>query len=312
MSVNPTVPVNPAIDPTLPMVDYGDLLKGPDGLLIIHPTEYPTTHPNTLAAITTARIAQNQDVNANERVTINPNLGDTRYNYFLDALSSLAVYDDKGQVVAMAIGTIDKKVSIVVSENTEVSGKLITHIEKLVGMLKNISDASGDKRTALQLEFYKATYLHSFNQLYKRFHRRRWLQEFDVEFAKKDPKADKNVLKCQVVLSALLTSFTAIKAIRTEDHNENTANNNKKLNFNTATVVKDEEWSKLIFMMSSAIPYVQHLLDNPKHCQTWADQLQGIIPYRPPCHVPPSSQPQYTDPRARDCLDEENDRNSPT
>lgn len=273
-TTNPTVrgspvidPIIPVIDPTIPMFETGDV--GPDKPAP-HPTDFLTIHPNALVAITTARIAQNQTPEANTRVnTLNPT--HPRFILFLDALASLAVSDDKGQVVAMAMQIINAEMTITISENTVVEPELVDYIKKLVEILEKISTAKPDEIPGMQLDFYQTTYGHSLSKLYKRFHRRSWLQKFDVEFAK---KVGEDELKCQVVLSALLTAFEVISAIKEKKVANKEAD---------PKVVKDEDWNTLMFMMSSAIPNVEYLLNHSTLCQTWAEELKGTIS-NPPSH----------------------------
>lgn len=125
------------------------------------------------------------------------------------------------------------------------------------------------------------TYIYSFNKLHKRFTNRDWLAPFDVEFAKKNGPEE---LKCQVVLSALLTAWDSINIIKIVNAGKTAAPNNKKKKFNLETAVTDNEWTELMFMMSTSIPDVEYLLNHRTLCGNWAEDLQGTISFLPPRH----------------------------
>lgn len=253
MSVNPLVPGNQMIDP--PVI--------------------PKPHPNSLVAIATARIAHNETDTAtrvNTGLVTSVEKENSRFILVLDALASLAVSSTKGQVVAMGMQIAAGVAAITISENDVVKPGLQEHVEKLVDILKRVSNASDAARPALELEFHKTTYIYSIAKLYDRFNNRDWLERFDMEFAK---EVGPDESKCQVVLSALLTAWAAIQEIKTQYRRKNDLSFKGRKKVSLENAVKDKEWTNLIFMMSSSIPDVEYLLGKPTLCNDWAEKLKG-------------------------------------
>lgn len=245
------------------------------GNQVIDPPVIPKPHPNTLVAIATARIAHQETDTAtrvNTGLVTSVGTENNRFILVLDALASLAVARATGQVVAVGMQIKAGVAAITVSENEEIKEALKTHVQDLVNKLRAISLAKEADRPELELKFHKATYIYSIAKLYSRFNNRKWLEPFDIEFSKRDGPDE---LKCQVVLSALVTASEAIHKMKLKFNQKHDLAFKGHNNVNIEKALTEKEWTDLMFMMSSSIPDVEYLLGKSTLCNEWAEDLKG-------------------------------------
>lgn len=233
------------------------------------------THPNTLVAIATARIAFNE-VPDTPRINTDMETGvtgdDSRFILLLDALASLSISSLKGQVVAIAAQQDTGTLKLTMSENKDVKTGLPEYIKKLMTMLHQLSTTALADRPGKEREFLKTTYVYSFTKLNKRFNNRKWLPLFEREFEK---KKGVNEEKCLNVISSLMTVRRALGLMKVL---------HDKQDKNPARAVTDPEWDALIFQMAAGVPDIETILNDRTLCDKWAADLKGTTPYHSVFH----------------------------
>lgn len=130
---------------------------------------------NTMICIASARIGKTEKddtVRINHKLIQDKDLSTSRFVFFLDAIASLSVSDEKSQVVAVAL-QIDPGVAVLtLAENVEVQPKIINYVKGLWTRLKQLSVLSPTQPDLIKTkkrEICKEAYVYSSEKLKLRF-----------------------------------------------------------------------------------------------------------------------------------------------
>lgn len=141
----------------------------------------------TMVSIANTRIGSKEipdTARVNASMLTDPELVDSRFVTFLDAFASLAVWADKGQVVAAALQIDEGNAILTLAENGEVKPAVKTHVLKLWQLLKELSTLTD--AVAVQnkkREIVKKSYGYSIAKIKSRFVKHLWLKAFEKTFA---------------------------------------------------------------------------------------------------------------------------------
>lgn len=198
---------------------------------------------------------------------------DRRFIPVLEALASLAVFKQEGQVVAASVLSTGTLLKFTMAENDAVAKRVMDHIRELVGSLQLYSRATAADKPAIKLDIVKNTYMHSYSKLNKRF-KNRPMETLEIAFTDmhKDLGASALVNGALEVISALTTShvvllgmakwFTTIKLPQKPKGNPN-------------MLPDDPTWINLIQQIDQVNLDMDEVLENALACGEWADKLKG-------------------------------------
>lgn len=255
-------PNDPFINP-FGFLEPGAMFMKPGEIPADQMTDYPGLHPNSLVAITTARIVNKQPGDA---IRDDPTLTalvqpQNRFILVLDALAALGISEENSQIVAVGAKIDGTRVSMTLAENTKdpAKGKKVEHhLQDLINMLHRYSALSTAQEISDQeLAIFKATYSASIIPMVKRFTKYAWLARLETAM---EVDVGTTAYNCRNVISAVLTLSQALSDIVKGGVN----------------AVNNAQWQEIVFMMSGAIPCVEFLHNEAGSCNQFAVNHQGI------------------------------------
>lgn len=260
---DPTVPVDPMVpvDPTLPVDPT-----------VPAPFKIKDLHPDVLVAMVTARIGLTE-ISATPRTNpqVTAIVGSTaRFIPVLDALASLGVTEQDGQIVAIAM-QIDPDVTILtIAENAKTDHlNLQSHIENLFKKMKEISQKPNEK-AALERQLYIMAYIYSSRKQCNRF--KKWMPKLEAVLQNVTAHGMENL---KYVLSALMTSLEVLLPLKSAlDHNSQQRDVNQHRN--VEQVVESHVWDKVLKLMTGGTLVLDNLLSDETRVNQWAvDLMKG-------------------------------------
>lgn len=244
---------------------------------------------NALVAIVTARIGATEIPGTTIRVdkqTITGVLAQhTRFIPVLDAFASLAVCDKESQVVAVALRRQNPRFELIIAENGVVNPRVLTHIGGLWTILMAYPTLSTQEKELRKLEMVKSVYIHSYPKLYRRFTKRKWLE--DLEYAFNDRV--KNLAGTTTLVTGALEVISALVTVRKQLDLMTIWRKTvtpKRSGGNRNIFPTDPSWVKLITEMDDAIADIEQVMKNEPSCKEWAHALKGSIFLHPPSPSP--------------------------